>query len=89
MQPRTTYGTIRVYYIYAANGQPIINQTGSAVELVHTKNSSNNVIGESIWKAGLNNSINLQNLNLSFLLDMQKGGDVFSLDTCMVTLQDV
>jgi hypothetical protein len=30
---------------------------------------------------GLNNSITYKNLNLSFLLDMQKGGDVFSLDT--------
>jgi hypothetical protein len=53
------------------------------VELVYQRTgSSNNVIGDinADWKAGLNNSITY-NLNLSFLLDMQKGGDVFSLDT--------
>jgi hypothetical protein len=44
--------------------------------LEHTKEQvSNNVIGDinADWKAGLNNSIT-QNLNLSFLLDMQKEG---------------
>jgi hypothetical protein len=52
------------------------------LELEHTRTGeSNNVIGDinADWKAGLNN-IYLQK-NLSFLLDMQKGGDVFSLDT--------
>jgi hypothetical protein len=32
------YGTIRGDYIYADNGKPIINQTGSASKLEHTKN---------------------------------------------------
>jgi hypothetical protein len=37
MQLQDNLGTIRGSdYIYADNGQPIINQTGSA-ELVHTK----------------------------------------------------
>jgi TonB-linked SusC/RagA family outer membrane protein len=84
--PGQPYGTIRGSdYIYAANGQPIINQTGSASRIgtYQRTGSSNNVIGDinADWKAGLNNSITYKNLNLSFLLDMQKGGDVFSLDT--------
>jgi hypothetical protein len=32
------HGTIKYDHIYAANGQPIINQTDLQVELVHTKN---------------------------------------------------
>jgi hypothetical protein len=51
---------------------------------------NNNVIGDinADWKAGLNNSITYKNLNLSFLLDMQKE-EMFSLLTHgMVTLQE-
>jgi TonB-linked SusC/RagA family outer membrane protein len=84
--PGQPYGTIRGSdYIYADNGQPIVNQTGSASRIgtYPRTSSSNNVIGDinADWKAGLNNSITYKNFNLSFLLDMQKGGDVFSLDT--------
>jgi hypothetical protein len=35
--PGQPYGTIRGSDYICCNGQPIINQTGSAVELVHTK----------------------------------------------------
>jgi TonB-linked SusC/RagA family outer membrane protein len=84
--PGQPYGTIRGSdYIYADNGKPIINQTGSASRIgtYQRTGESNNVIGDinADWKAGLNNSITYKNFNLSFLLDMQKGGDVFSLDT--------
>jgi hypothetical protein len=70
-------------YIYADNGKPIINQTGSASRIgTYQRTGESNVIGDinADWKAGLNNSITYKNLNLSFLLDMQKGG-MFSLDT--------
>ncbi len=84
--PGQPYGTIRGSdFIYAANGQPIVNQTGSASRIgtYQRTTTSNNVIGDinPDWKAGLNNSITYKNFNLSFLIDMQKGGDVFSLDT--------
>ena len=84
--PGQPYGTIRGSdYIYAANGRPIVNQTGSASRIgtYQRTSTSNNVIGDinPDWKAGLNNSITYKNFNLSFLIDMQKGGDVFSLDT--------
>ncbi|WP_395051725.1 SusC/RagA family TonB-linked outer membrane protein [Flavobacterium sp.] len=84
--PGQPYGTIRGSdFIYAANGQPIVNQTGSASRIgtYQRTTASNIVIGDinPDWKAGLNNSFTYKNLNLSFLIDMQKGGDVFSLDT--------
>jgi hypothetical protein len=40
------------------------------------------------WKAGLNNSITYKNLNLSFLLDMQKE-EMFSLDTVWLRYRNV
>lgn len=84
--PGQPYGTIRGSdFIYAANGQPIVNQTGSASRIgTYQRTSASNVVIGDInadWKAGLNNSFTYKNLNLSFLIDMQKGGDVFSLDT--------
>ncbi|WP_149274824.1 SusC/RagA family TonB-linked outer membrane protein [Pareuzebyella sediminis] len=33
------------------------------------------------WKGGVNNLLRYKNLSMSFLIDVQKGGDVFSLDT--------
>ena len=32
------------------------------------------------WTGGINNSFSYKNLSLSFLIDMQKGGDIYSLD---------
>jgi TonB-linked SusC/RagA family outer membrane protein len=84
--PGQPYGTIRGSdFIYAANGQPIVNQTGalSRIGTYQRTTASNVVIGDinPDWKAGLTNTFAYKNLSLSFLLDMQKGGDVFSLDT--------
>lgn len=33
------------------------------------------------WKGGVNNLVRYKNLSMSFLIDVQQGGDVFSLDT--------
>ena len=84
--PGQPYGTIRgTDHVYHANGQPIVNQTGSSSRIgtyvVTEKN--NEVIGDinPDWTAGLSNSFTYKNFNLNFLIDMQKGGDVFSLDT--------
>jgi len=82
--PGQPYGTIRGSdFVYAENGQPIVNQTGAAMGSYQRTTTNNNVIGDinADWKAGLNNSFTYKNFNLAFLLDMQKGGDVFSLDT--------
>ena len=84
--PGQPYGTIRGSdFIYAENGQPIVNQTGtgSRIGTYQRTGASNIVIGDinPDWKAGLTNTFSYKNLSLSFLIDMQKGGDVFSLDT--------
>jgi len=44
--------------------------------------SSDNVIGNTNpdWHAGLQNSLTYKNWSLGFLVDMQKGGSIFSLD---------
>jgi hypothetical protein len=78
--PGEAYGTIRgTDLTYNENGEPIVGTNGYYVRT----STSNNVIGDinADWKAGLYNSFTYKNFNLSFLIDMQKGGDVFSLDT--------
>lgn len=74
------FGVIRGKdYIYHENGQPIIGTDGYYLKT----SSNNNVIGNinPDWTGGVKNNLKYKNLNLSFLIDIQKGGDVFSLDT--------
>lgn len=83
--PGQPYGTIRgTDYVYHDNGQPIIVQTGPASRTGKylMSEESNLVIGDinPDWKGGINNSFTYKNLNLSFLIDIQKGGDVYSVD---------
>ncbi|RKD92791.1 SusC/RagA family TonB-linked outer membrane protein [Mangrovibacterium diazotrophicum] len=74
------YGTILGSdFQYADNGGKIVSQTTGR----YLKTSTNDqVIGDTNpdWNAGLSNSFKYKNLALSFLIDWQKGGDVFSLD---------
>lgn len=73
------YGTIQgTDYIYV-DGKPVVNQTTGAYERTTT---SNNVIGNITpdWNAGITNSFKYKNFDLSFLIDIQKGGDVYSND---------
>jgi hypothetical protein len=74
------YGTILGSdFVYADNGGKIVSQTSGR----YLKTSTNDqVIGDinPDWNAGLSNSFKYKNLALSFLIDWQKGGDVFSLD---------
>ncbi|QXP59879.1 SusC/RagA family TonB-linked outer membrane protein [Olleya sp. HaHaR_3_96] len=78
--PGQPYGVIRgTDFVYHENGQKVIDANGYYA----TSATNNEIIGDinPEWTAGLNNSFNYKNFNLSFLIDMQKGGDVFSLDT--------
>ena len=73
------YGSIVGYnYVYDSNGNKTIGADG-----YYQKSSSKEVIGNvnPDWIGGINNSFKYKNLNLSFLIDIKKGGDVFSLDT--------
>lgn len=73
------YGTIQGSdYVYHENGQPIVRPNGYYL----ISPTSDIVIGymNPDWNGGINNAFVYKNLSLSFLIDFQKGGDIFSLD---------
>ena len=69
------YGTDYTYL----NGQRVVDPTNG--QYIKT-DTSDNVIGNSNpdWIGGLYNKLTYKNLSLDFLIDIQKGGDIFSLD---------
>jgi TonB-linked SusC/RagA family outer membrane protein len=72
------YGTIKGQdYVYT-NGQRTIGSNGLPIRT----STADNVIGnfQADWTGGITNSIRYKNFNLSFLIDMKQGGDIFSLD---------
>ena len=78
--PGQPYGTIRGSdYVYHENGGRIVGTNG----YYQRTGDNNNVIGDinPDWKGGVYNNFTYKNFNLGFLIDVQKGGDVFSLDT--------
>lgn len=74
------YGTIKGSdYQYHANGGKLINPANGR----YLKSSTNDVVIGDVnpdWTGGINNSFRYKNISCSFLVDMQKGGDIFSLD---------
>ena len=74
------FGTIRGknFVFDSASGLPLVSATGRYLQSV----TSNEVIGNpnADWIGGVNNVFKYKNLSLSFLVDVRKGGDVFSLD---------
>lgn len=78
--PGEPYGAIRgTDYIYDDNGQKVVNASG----YYQTTSSNNNIIGniQPEWNAGITNSFKYKNFSMSFLIDIQEGGSIFSLDT--------
>tara|TARA_R110002020_G_scaffold37072_1_gene111752 strand:+ start:32163 stop:35726 length:3564 start_codon:yes stop_codon:yes gene_type:complete len=73
------YGTIQGTDFIYLDGKRVINQTTGEYERTTT---SNNVIGNITpdWNGGISNAFRYKNFNLSFLIDIQKGGDVHSSD---------
>lgn len=74
------YGTIRGSdYVYdAASGKRVVGANGFYLN----PGGANNVIGNvnPDWIGGINNSLRYKDFSLSWLIDVRKGGDVFSLD---------
>lgn len=73
------YGTIQgTDYTYDENGNKVVGANGFYIKTT----TSDNVIGDvnPDWNAGLYNSFSYKNFTFGFLLDMQYGGSVFSLD---------
>lgn len=78
--PGQPYGAIRgTDYIYDDNGNKVVNSSGYYLR----SSTSNEIIGnvQPDWTGGVSNTFQYKNLSLSFLVDAQKGGDIFSLDT--------
>ena len=73
------YGAIQgTDYVFNANGRKVIAPDG----YYSLPETSDNVIGNinPDWLGGLQNTFRYKDLSLSFLFDMQQGGDIFSLD---------
>nr|WKN38305.1 SusC/RagA family TonB-linked outer membrane protein [Tunicatimonas sp. TK19036] len=73
------FGTIRgTNFVYNDNGERIIGEDG-----FYLVSENEEVIGNATpnWNAGLFNSFTYKGFTLSGLIDMQQGGDIFSLNT--------
>ncbi|MEZ4943753.1 MAG: SusC/RagA family TonB-linked outer membrane protein [Saprospiraceae bacterium] len=72
------YGTIRGTNFTYLNGQKVVNAAG----YYQNSPTSNEIIGNvnPDWIGGITNSLTFKNITLGFLVDVKKGGDVFSLD---------
>jgi TonB-linked SusC/RagA family outer membrane protein len=72
------YGTIRGTDFVYLNGEKVIGANGRYLQ----SETSNETIGNMNpkWTGGINNSFKYKDFNLSFLIDVRKGGSVFSLD---------
>ena len=64
-------------YVFDDNGNKVVDEDG------YYLTEAGQIIGNANpdWTGGLKNRFSYKNLTLSFLIDVQKGGDVFSLDT--------
>jgi TonB-linked SusC/RagA family outer membrane protein len=72
-------GSDYTYY----NGQKIVSggKPKTTGQYIKTSTSDNNIGKVSPdWKGGINNTFTYKNWSLGFLVDMQKGGSIFSLD---------
>ena len=72
------YGTIQgTDYVYK-DGKRVVGENG----FYKVTGTTDNVLGDvnPDWLAGLYNTLSYKNLTFGFLLDMQMGGQVFSLD---------
>jgi TonB-linked SusC/RagA family outer membrane protein len=72
------YGTLEGTDFVYLNGQRVVKTNGR----YQITGTSNNVIGNinPDWTGGVTNTFTYKNFAFSFLIDMQHGGDVFSLD---------
>jgi hypothetical protein len=70
------YGSIRGTGFQYLNGQKVVDENGYYVAV------ADQIIGNPNpdWNGGLSNTLSYKGITLSFLIDMQKGGDVFDLD---------
>lgn len=76
------YGTIRgTDYVYDAKGNKVIGDDGLYLQ------DEDKVLGntQAKWIGGISNKFTYKNVSLSFLIDVKKGGSIFSLDQAFGT----
>jgi TonB-linked SusC/RagA family outer membrane protein len=73
------YGSIwGTTYVFDDAGQKVIGDNGAYVVSTTTDNKLGTF--QADWTGGINNRFTYKNLSFSFLIDVKKGGSVFSLD---------
>jgi TonB-linked SusC/RagA family outer membrane protein len=72
------YGVLKGTNFIYTNGQRTVNAQGRYMATA----SSAEIIGNPNpdWLGGITNTINYKNVKLNFLIDIRRGGDIFSLD---------
>ncbi|WP_131539926.1 SusC/RagA family TonB-linked outer membrane protein [Pedobacter nototheniae] len=78
------YGTLQGKdYVYNANGDKVIDNDGYYKITSTTTNIIGNINPD--WIGGINNKFRYKNISFSFLIDIRKGGNVWSLDQYYAT----
>lgn len=73
------FGTIRGNDFIYTNGEKTVSTTnGRYLKTTHYNAKIGNINPD--WLGGINNSFRYKNFAASFLIDIRKGGDIFSLD---------
>jgi len=78
------YGTIQGSdFVYTEDSNGELQRTISSTGNYLRTSEQTNILGnfQPDWKGGINNRFTYKNLSFSFLIDMQQGGQVFSLDS--------
>jgi TonB-linked SusC/RagA family outer membrane protein len=71
------FGTLRGRDFVYVNGEKQVGEDG-----YYTQSPANQIIGDMNpdWMGGIQNNFKYKNIGLSFLVDIKKGGSIFSLD---------
>ncbi|MEP6645454.1 MAG: SusC/RagA family TonB-linked outer membrane protein [Saprospiraceae bacterium] len=69
-------------YVYDANGNKLVRASGAAKGNYQRTAASDLLIGDPNpdWIGGISNKLSYKNFDLSFLVDFQHGGSIFSID---------
>jgi TonB-linked SusC/RagA family outer membrane protein len=74
-----SFGSIRGRDFIYTNGQKTVGTNGYYLRTTSTSEIIGNITPD--WTGGIKNNFKYKNYSLGFLIDIQQGGDVFSLDT--------
>ncbi|UGU14547.1 SusC/RagA family TonB-linked outer membrane protein [Sinomicrobium kalidii] len=73
------YGSIWGSNFVYLNGERVVDPESGAYLVDSTPQPIGNINPD--WKGGVQNTLSYKNLSFSFLIDVQRGGDIFSLDS--------